>query len=40
MLHYFLLAVYLEYLTEEIAMIVVKNFFHDVSLKFIYSFSF
>lgn len=40
MLHYFLLADYLEYFTEEIAVIVVKNFLHDISLKFIYSFSF
>lgn len=40
MLHYFLLADYLEYFTEEIAVIVVKNFLYDISLKFIYSFSF
>ena len=40
MLHYFLLADYLEYFTEEIAVIVVKNFLHNISLKFIYSFSF
>lgn len=39
MLHYFPLADYLDYFTEEIAVTAVKNLLQTISLKFTYSFS-